>query len=107
MAAFQHAYPGFLKEIFRQLPVSAQVQQILEQPVLILLDQRIEQFGIALPQPVGYGFGVIGHEDGKTQPDCLEGCRMESRAHSTGYTRWLPQKTHGQRPDAGSPSKTT
>jgi len=50
MAPFEHSNPGFLEEVFRQLTISREVHQIPKQPVLELLDQTVEQFGVAPAQ---------------------------------------------------------
>ena len=45
VAAFQHADPGFLEKVFRQFPISRQIDQITKKPVLVLLDETIQQVG--------------------------------------------------------------
>ena len=47
-AALQHADPGFLKKIFGQRRISGQEKQIAIEPVLVLVDQEIQQIRIAL-----------------------------------------------------------
>src|SRR6476619_2761074 len=53
VAALQDAYPCFLEKILGALAIASDVKQIAEQPVLILLDQAVEQLGIAASQPKG------------------------------------------------------
>src|SRR5437867_8715881 len=50
MAAFEDANPCFLKEIFGACLVSGDVDEVAEQPVLILLDQAVEKIGVAALQ---------------------------------------------------------
>src|SRR5258707_612500 len=63
MAAFQHANPGFLEEVLGQFAISRQVNQIPEQPVLILLDETVQQVRIAPAETAsncaGFGFHRI------------------------------------------------
>ena len=50
IAAVQNADPGLLKQVFGRLRPGGQIEQIAEEALLILLDQAIEQIGIAPPQ---------------------------------------------------------
>ena len=61
VAAFEDADPGFLEKIFGALFVAGDVDEVAEQAVLILLDQAVEQVGVAALQAAGDGFGFIGH----------------------------------------------
>src|SRR5882762_266779 len=51
--ALQHADPGLLKEVFGALAISRYVEQIAEQPVLVLLNETVEQLWVAASQPEG------------------------------------------------------
>src|SRR5262249_28332720 len=51
-----------LKEILRAFLAAGQVQQIAEQPELVLLNQPIQQIGIAPLERAGQRLGVIEHE---------------------------------------------
>src|SRR5208283_1659277 len=67
MALLQHAQPGLLEQVFGRRPVSGQVQQIAQQPVLILLDQRVEQVRIATPESPS-DLGLFGfHRNQRTE----------------------------------------
>ena len=46
-AALEDANPRLLKKVFGQIAAAGQVNQIAQQPVLIFLDQPIQQIGIA------------------------------------------------------------
>src|SRR5437667_7127040 len=65
MAAFQHPYPGFLEEVLGQFTISRKINQMPEQPVVILLNQAVEQVGIPATQAAS-DLGVLmlhpGHE---------------------------------------------
>jgi hypothetical protein len=65
---------------------------------LILLDQLIEEIGVAALEPLGEGFVVVGHLYGeeKNRPRWGMGQGCKCRAHSTGYTAGRDQKTHGE-----------
>lgn len=65
VAAFENAEPGFLEEIFSAFAVGGEVDQITEQAELVLLDEEIEEFGIAAFEALGQGFGVVEHEGRK------------------------------------------
>ena len=65
VAAFEDANPGFLKKIFGALAARSQIEQIAEEPVLILLDQLIEEIGVAALEPLGEGFVVVCHLGGE------------------------------------------
>ncbi len=47
VTAFEHADPGFLKQVFRQFAASGQVQEIAKKAMLVLLDQTVEQVRIS------------------------------------------------------------
>ena len=42
VAAFEDANPGFLEKIFGQRRIAAEVDEIAQQAVLVLLDEAIE-----------------------------------------------------------------
>jgi hypothetical protein len=65
MAAFEDANPRFLEKIFGALAAGGQIEQIAEQPVLVLLDQLIEEIGVAALEPLGEGLVVVGHLGGE------------------------------------------
>src|SRR5437867_12749250 len=67
MAAFEDANPCFLKEIFGACLVSGDVDEVAEQPVLILLDQAVEKIGVAALQAARDGLCFIGHQCGEEQ----------------------------------------
>jgi len=62
MAALEDADPGLLKKIFGALAAGGEIDQIAKQPVLILLDQLIEEFRVAPLEPLGEGLPVVGHQ---------------------------------------------
>lgn len=45
-AAQQHPHPRFLEKILGHLPIAGEIQQIPQQPVLILQDEFVQQLGI-------------------------------------------------------------
>src|ERR1017187_1884058 len=47
VAAFEHADPGLLEEVFGQFAASGQVHEIAEKAMLVLLDEAVEQVGIS------------------------------------------------------------
>jgi hypothetical protein len=51
MATFQHTNPCFLEEVLRQFTISREVHQITQQPMLILLDETVQQLRIAPRRP--------------------------------------------------------
>ena len=61
MAAFQHANPGFLEEVFRQFAIARQVDQITQKPMLILLDEMVEQVWIAAAEAASNYAGLGFH----------------------------------------------
>ena len=64
-AAQQHADPGLLEEILRDLAVAGEEEQIAQQPVLKLFDQAIEQLGILALQALRDDEGIcLGLGDG-------------------------------------------
>ena len=65
VAALEDADPRFLEKIFGALFVAGDVEQVAEQAVLILLDQAVEQVGVAALEAASDGFGFIGHQGGK------------------------------------------
>ena len=67
MPAFEHAYPCFLKEIFRALVVAGQMNEISKQPILIPLDQAVEQVGIAPLQAAGDSCRVVFDHRGEKE----------------------------------------
>src|SRR5260370_14953427 len=67
VAALEDADPGFLEKIFGALFVSRDVDEVAEQAVLILLDQPVEQVGVAPLQPARNGFRLIAHQRGEEQ----------------------------------------
>src|SRR5208337_3959124 len=50
MALLQHAQPGLLKQVFGEGVIASEMQQVAQKPVLILLDQRVEQIRVAAPE---------------------------------------------------------
>src|SRR6202140_1619260 len=104
MTAFQHADPGLLEKILGAFAVAGDVEKIAEQPVLILLDEGVEQFRVAAFQAQGQGLGVVGHECRKQQgsrPGEGRSCNRpgkgrtyKCRAHSKLYTSQAGKKTH-------------
>ena len=62
MAALENANPGLLEKIFGALPVSRDVDEVAEQPVLILLDQAVEKIGVATLQAARDGLCFIAHQ---------------------------------------------
>jgi hypothetical protein len=50
-AAQQHPHPGLLEEVFGDLALAGQEQQVAQQAVLIELDQLVEQFGVLRFRP--------------------------------------------------------
>ena len=62
MAALEDADPGFLKKIFGAFLVSADIDEIAEQAVLILLDQAVEKIWVAALQAARDGLCFIAHQ---------------------------------------------
>src|SRR5713101_1677420 len=67
VAALKDADPGLLEKILGALSVSRYVYQVAEQPILILLDQAVEQIGVALLQAARDALCFIPHQCGKEQ----------------------------------------
>src|SRR5262249_46959459 len=65
MAAFEDANPRLLEEVFRQLTISREVDQIPKQSVLVLLDETIQQIRIAPAKTASdcAGFGLHAHHE--------------------------------------------
>ena len=88
MPLFQHAQPDLLKQVFSDRAIAGEVQQITQQPVLILLDQRIEQIRIAAPEPLAIWASSVSI--GTSKLDKAVAIIL------TGYTGEGEKKTHGQ-----------
>jgi len=67
VAAFEHADPSFLEKILRARFVAGDIHEVAEQPVLILLDQTVQQVRVAPLQAARDAFGFIAHQRGKRQ----------------------------------------
>jgi len=67
MAALEDADPGFLKKIFGAFLVPGDVDEIAEQAVLILLDEAVEEIGVAALQTARDGLCFTAHQRGKKQ----------------------------------------
>jgi len=99
MAAFEDPEPGFLEEIFGAFAVCSEVQQVAEQPELVLLDQAVEKVGVAALQALREGLGVIAHECGEAKRCGGTGCSCSCKpdcgqdAHSNLYTVGGSEKT--------------
>jgi len=52
-AALQHANPRFLEEVFSKRGIAREKEQITVEPLLVLLDQAVEQVRVALTQSDG------------------------------------------------------
>src|SRR5260370_5782884 len=95
MAALQHADPRLLEKVLGARAVAGDVQQIAEQAVLILFDERVKQLRVAAFQAKGQGLGVVGHECRKQQGSRPgKGRTYRCRAHSKLYTVEPGKKTH-------------
>src|SRR2546423_12243264 len=106
MPALQHADPRLLKKILRAFLISCDVHQIPEQPVLILLDQPVQQLRVALPQSLRDGLRLVGHQrreqqrirprqSSKNSPPANHRARIGiSSRHSILYTAHPSKKTH-------------
>ena len=92
VAAFEDTQPGFLEKILGAFAVGGEMQQVTEQPELVLLDQLIEQFGITALQALRKSLGVVAHEGGKAyrrgsdtgcscscKPDWIDGAHFNLR----------------------------
>jgi len=105
MAAFENAQPSLLEKVFGALTVSGEVNQVAEKAELILLDEAVEEIGIAAPEGTSQRLGVIEHEGGEAYragPGRGSGRRPydqggEEEAHLNGYTDDRLKKTQ----DAG------
>jgi hypothetical protein len=94
MAAFENAQPSLLEKVFGALTVSGEVNQVAEKTELILLDEAVEEIGIAAPEGTSQRLGVIEHEGGEAYrggPGRGSGRRpydqgREEEAHLDGYT---------------------
>ena len=103
MAAFENAQPSLLEKVFGALTVSGEVNQVAEKAELILLDEAVEQIGIAAPEGTSQRLGVIEHERGEAYragPGRGSGRRpydqgREEEAHLEGYTGGRLKKTQG------------
>src|SRR5260370_29711605 len=62
MPALEDADPRLLEKVFGPLFVSCDVHEIAEQAILILLDQPVEQIGVAPPQAARDALCVIAHQ---------------------------------------------
>ena len=62
VAALENADPRFLKKIFGAFFVSGDIHQVAEQAVLILLDQAVEQIGVALLEAARNSLRFIAHQ---------------------------------------------
>src|SRR5581483_6170525 len=51
--AFHHPDPGFLEDVFGEFAVAGEKDEVTKQPVLIALDQAVEEFRVASPQTTG------------------------------------------------------
>ena len=67
VAALEDADPGFLKKVFGAFFVSRDVDKIAEQAILILLDQAVEQIGVAPLQAARDALCFIAHQRGEEQ----------------------------------------
>ncbi len=77
MAAFHHANPGLLEEVLGQIAIPCQVDQIAQQPMLILLDETVQQVRIAPAKTTSYGAGLGFHRVHEV---------TSYGVHATGYT---------------------
>jgi hypothetical protein len=84
MATLQHANPRFLEEVLRQFAVSGEVNEIAKKPMLILLNEAVQQVWIAPAETASncarLGFHRI-HE------------AVRCGIHATGYTGEEAKKT--------------
>ena len=87
MSALQNANPSFLEKIFGGCPVPRQRQQITQQPMLVLLDEAVEQVGIATAEALR-DLGLLIHY----QVDEITGRCV----HTTGNTQEGQEKTQGE-----------
>ena len=65
MSAFEDAQPGLLEKIFGTFAAGRQIEQVAEQTELVLLDEPVEEAGIAHLERARDGLGVIEHEGGE------------------------------------------
>lgn len=61
IAALENTNPGFLGEVFGALTAGGQIKQVAKEAILILLDQLVEEIGVAALKPLGEGLVVVGH----------------------------------------------
>ena len=86
VTAFEHADPGFLKQVFRQFAASGQVQEIAKKAMLVLLDQTVEQVGISTSKSTSDLRALLRHRVLE-----IEG----SRVHTTDTYEAEGEKTQG------------
>src|SRR5215467_10675564 len=76
-SALENTNPRFLEEILGKVTISCETYQVPEQAMLILLDQMVQQVGIAPAKTVSYGarLGLHTHHE-----------VVQCGDHATGYT---------------------
>jgi hypothetical protein len=106
MAALENPQPGFLKKVFGALLVAGEVDQVAEQAELVLLDETVEEIGIAASERAGERLGVVEHEGGEAYragPGRSSGARRvriqdrEEEAHVSRNTCGGAVKTQGEK----------
>src|SRR5258708_25435525 len=113
VAAREDADPGFRKKIFGALFVSRDVDKIAEQAILILLDQAVEQIGVAPLQAARDALCFIAHQRGEEQSwtghggdpiknGPLWGPTWDLGAHSKWYRGSGAEKNEAKREGVGA-----
>src|SRR5215470_14309835 len=84
-ATLENANPCFLEEVLGEVTIPCEAYQIPEQPVLILLDELIQQLGIAPAKTASNGarLGLHTHHE-----------VVQCGDHATGYTGKGAEKMH-------------
>jgi hypothetical protein len=86
MTAFQHPHPCFLEQVFGDGAIRRQAHQVPQQPMLVLLDETIQQVRVSPAEPssdrAGLGLHPVREAAG-------------GRVHPSAYTGERPKKTHG------------
>ena len=65
MAAFKHANPGFLKQVFGERGIAREEQEITVEALLVLLNEAIKEIRIAAAEASGQDLAFVSHEPGE------------------------------------------
>src|SRR5262249_37702166 len=90
VAALENTQPGFLKKVFGAFLAAREVNKVTEQPELILLDEAVEEVGIAALEGAGERLSVVEHEGGEAY---RAGPRYQSRSGWSCFG-WEGEEAH-------------